>query len=123
MRTIVVVDDEKEMRERYQKLLTSKGFTVIEAPDAVEMASILLREKNNIDLILLDINIAEVDGRDIFDIINEYAPSLQVIVSSVLPVSEQRIRIRRAADYYDKSQKESVLLAKIRNVLGITEEA
>ena len=122
MRSILIVDDEREMRKKYKKFLVANGFRVVEAPDAVEVANVLMREKSQLDLILLDINIAEVDGRDIFDIIDEYAPGMPVIVSSVYPTSEQKFRIPHADDYFSKSQKDEILLTKVRSLLGIAEE-
>lgn len=119
MRTILLVDDEKAMRSKYKKILKKEGFKVIEAPKAMEVANVLMREKSNIDLILLDINIPEVDGRGIFDIVDEYAPELPIIVTSVHPLNDQKLRIPRAADYYNKLQAQDVLLKKIRGVLGI----
>src|SRR5437016_18265 len=118
-RTILLVDDEKKMRSRYKKVLKREGFRVVEAPNAMEVANILMREKSSLDLIVLDIQMREVGGRDIFDIIAEYAPDLQVIVSSVFPINEQKIRIPRAADYFCKANKDSLLVSKARRILGI----
>lgn len=119
MRTILVVDDEIKMRKKIKKILVARGFKVVEAPNSLEVANCLMRQGENLDLILLDINIPEIDGRGIFDIIDEYAPHLAVIVTSVYPISEQKFRIPRAADYYDKSQDPEVLIKKIDNVLGL----
>ena len=119
-RTILIVDDEREMRSKYKKFLKKEGFRVLEAPNALEVANILMREKSTLDLILLDINIREVDGRDIFEIIDEYAPNLQVIVSSIFPLQDQKLKIPRAADYYNKSHKKELLLSKIKKVLGVS---
>lgn len=119
IRKILVVDDDTKMRKKYKKALVEKGFKVIEAPSALEVANILMREGKGLDLILLDINIPEIDGREIFDIIDEYAPQMQVIVNSVFPISEQKIRIPRAADYYDKSHPADVLITKVCKVLGV----
>ena len=117
-RTILVVDDEKEFRKKYKKLLKGEGYKVYEAQSAVDVAEHLMRSR--LDLILLDINIPVVDGKDIFDIIDEY-PSQRpaIIVTSVYPVSEQKFKIRRAADYYDKSSDTQLLVRKVKNVLGV----
>src|SRR3989338_8887733 len=100
MRTILIIDDDEEIRKRYKKSLAAEGFDVLEAPNALEVANVLMREKSRIDLILLDINLPEVDGREIFEIIDEYAPSLDVLVTSVYPISDQQLRIPRAVDYH-----------------------
>lgn len=122
MRTILIVDDEKDMRKKYKKLLVKKGFRILEAPNALEVANALMRAKSTIDLILLDINIKEVDGRDISEIVEEYAPNIPIIVTSVLPLQDQKLKIRRAVDYFNKSHKDELLLKKIRNVVGALEE-
>ena len=119
MRTILVVDDEKVFRKKYRGLLKEKGFKVKTASSALEVSEVLMRDKSLIDLILLDINIPEVDGRGIWEIIDEYAPQLQIIVTSVNPLHDQKIRIPRAADYYNKADKEATLLKKITRVLGV----
>lgn len=119
MATILLVEDDTTIRKQYKKFLLSKGFKVLEAPDAIEVTNCLLREKSNLDLILLDINFGEIDGRDIFDIVDEYAPNIKIIVTSVLPIQEQKIRIPRSSDYFNKADSEKGLLDKINRVLGI----
>lgn len=118
-RLILIIDDEVKMRKKYKKFLTRAGFKVTEAANAMEASEALMKGKSLLDLILLDIQMAEVDGRDVFDIIDEYCPNIPVIVSSVYPVSEQKSRIPRAADYFHKLSKEKTLLEKIRSVLGL----
>ena len=120
MRTILIVDDEKKFRDKYKKMLVKSGFDVIEASSALEVAEALMRDKSRIDLILLDINLPEVDGRGIFEIVDEYAPSIDIIVTSVLPLGDQRLTIPRAIDYFQKSKDSKVLLGKIKDALGLT---
>lgn len=122
MRTILIVDDEKKFRVKYKKLLKKEGYKVMEAESAMEVGDMLMRHRSLIDLILLDINIPEVDGRGIFDIINEYAPSLDIIVTSVHPLNDQKLKIPRASDYFSKLHADETLLKKIKNVLGVVNE-
>lgn len=119
MRNILVVDDEREIRKKYKTLLKSEGFKVFEAPDAIEVANLLMRESSSLDLIVLDINIKEVDGRDIFDIIDQYNPTLPILISSVHPLQDQKLKIPRATDYHNKSDGEKVLLKKVKKILGL----
>ncbi len=119
MRTVLLVDDEKKMRMRFKKLLKAEKFRVLEAQSAIEVADALMREHSSIDLILLDINIPEVDGRGIFDIVDEYSPELPIIVTSVNPLMDQKLRIPRAVDYFQKLDDDKILLRKVKNALGI----
>ena len=118
-RTILLIDDEKPMRMKLKKPLKAAGFKVIEASGALDATNCLMRAKNSIDLILLDINIPEVDGRGISDIIDEYAPELPIIVTSVHPVGDQNLRIPRAVDYYSKLNNVDSLIKKVKNALGV----
>ena len=57
---ILVVDDEKDIRESLRDILIDEGFNVFLAKNAAE--AIRLKEKQKIDLILLDIWMPDTDG-------------------------------------------------------------
>lgn len=115
MKRILVIDDERKIRQIYNNLLTPEGFEVIEASNAAS-ANEILKEKK-IDLILLDIKIPEVDGAVMYEVIQLFHKKVRVIVSSVYPVEDQRQIIIGAIDYHDKSQGTEILITKIKNAL------
>jgi len=123
MGTVLLIDDDKEFRTKFRKLLSDNDINVLEAPDALEVVNVLMRDKSSIDAIVLDLEIKEVDGRDIYDIVQDYAPGIPVIVSSVIPLNDQKLKIPRARDYYNKAEPEKVLIKKIRMILGIMNSA
>lgn len=57
---ILVVDDEKLIRDVIREYLINVNYEVIEAKDGVE--AVKLAEENNIDLIILDIMMPNMDG-------------------------------------------------------------
>ena len=57
---ILVVDDELDIRELIQEILSDEGYIVTAAASAVEAK--MARDKENFDLILLDIWMPETDG-------------------------------------------------------------
>ena len=59
-KTILVVDDEKMIRNLLNVNLTKEGYNVIEATDGVEGVEMAI-EKNP-DLILLDVMLPKLDG-------------------------------------------------------------
>ncbi len=118
MKTILIVDDEEKLRNILSKILIQQGFRIFSVSDAVSANKLLIKEK--IDLILLDINMPEVKGMVFYEIIQAFHKNTKVVVSSVLPLDEQRRMIENAADYYDKSESLGVLLAKIKQVLRET---
>ncbi len=115
MKTILVVDDEEKIRSVYTKMLKREGFKVMDAENAEQANAILL--KNEVDLILLDINMAGVDGTVLYDIAQVFHKKTRVIVASVYPVEDQKTLIKGAADYYDKSDGLPTLIQKVKAVL------
>jgi DNA-binding NtrC family response regulator len=112
---ILILDDEPRIRAIYGRMLAESGVIVRLAATPEEAIEILIREK--IDMVLLDINMPVVNGKTVFEIIQEYDPSLKVIVSSVYPLHVQKIMIPNAYDYHDKSHGPSILLEKIYSLI------
>ncbi len=59
-RTILVVDDEKDIREIIEIYLMNEGYNIVLACDGIEALEKLKKEK--IDLIILDIMMPKLDG-------------------------------------------------------------
>ncbi len=117
---ILVIDDEEAIRKIYSRLFQAVGsttFDVVTTSNAVEAANFLIRAPGPIDLVLLDIKIPNIDGREIFEIIREYDPNIKIIVASVYPIDKQREMLPQAADYYDKSEGALKLLEKVTNAV------
>ncbi len=112
MRNILIVDDEEKIRIVYGRLLTREGFRVYEAANAVRANEIL--KDNPIDIVLLDINMPEVKGDALFELIRSFHQKTKVIVSSVYPLEDQERMVPGAHDYFDKSESMKILLQKIR---------
>lgn len=115
MKTILVVDDEERIRRVFWEVLRRRGFHVIKVKDAME-AHQILNEGQKVDLILLDINMPEVPGDTLNEVLQTFFAKTKVIVCSVLPVEEQSKRIPNADDYHDKSESFNILLQKINRV-------
>ena len=115
-KNILIVDDEDQIVRVFSWLLRKEGYAVFSAGTCVEAREII--KKDPVDLVLLDINMPEVDGATLYDIIQAFHPDVKVIVSSVYPLEVQRQRVKEAADYYDKSAGLSELLSKVKWHLG-----
>lgn len=117
---ILLVDDDLNIQRVYFKILASEGFLVYQAMNAEKATEILI--SRHIDLVLLDINMPWIDGAFMKEVIDEYDSGLKVIVSSVYPLSEQKKRIPKADEYFDKSHGTEWLLTTIKKVLKSKEE-
>lgn len=114
-KSILVVDDEPEIRTLFNDLLSGEGYRVLEAASAGAVHDILLKEP--VDLVLLDIALPGIDGRLISRYLQVFYEKIKVIVTSIHPIDEQQQMISRADGYYEKSQDLDMLLEKINRVL------
>jgi DNA-binding NtrC family response regulator len=70
MKTILIVDDEDQIRSIYRKVIYSVGrsiFKIVESSSTEDVVGALMKE--NVDLVLLDIRIPNVDSRLLYQII------------------------------------------------------
>ena len=58
---VLVVDDEREIRQIIRLLLENKGYEVLEAPDGVAAVT-LLGEDRGVDLVIMDIMMPRMSG-------------------------------------------------------------
>lgn len=101
---ILIVDDEERIRKVYKRFLYAvsiKLYDVTDTADAEEATECLIRHQ--FDLVILDLRMAGVDGRELFAIIKECNPQQKVIVASVYPIDRQRRMVPAADDYFDKA--------------------
>ena len=79
MRTphILIVDDEPHLRNGLRRILEKEGYEVTSAPDG-ETALTLVRDKKP-DVVLLDIMMPGMDGREVCQRIREIDAAAQVI--------------------------------------------
>lgn len=76
--TILVVDDEKEIRKLIRVYLEKDGYSVIEAQDGEEALRLL---NEDIDLIVLDIMMPKVDGIEVLRKVRQ-ANNIPIIILS-----------------------------------------
>ena len=108
------------IRKVFARFLAGEGYVIFEAENAIVARDILWDKK--IDLLLLDINMAEVAGDEFYPIVKLFHTHTKVIVTSVYSLEEQIRLIPGACNYYDKSEGLTVLLEKIGKVLNQTIE-
>ena len=57
---IVIVDDDRALRDRLQRVLENAGYAVAQAPSGLRLLSLL--EVDRPDLVLLDVAMSWIDG-------------------------------------------------------------
>ena len=79
-RTLLFVDDEALLRSSVAKLLRKKGFDVIEAEDGPTGTAAFAADPAGIDLVLLDVTLPGMSGREVFDELFRIRRDVKVIL-------------------------------------------
>jgi CheY-like chemotaxis protein len=114
MKKILIVDDEEVIRMLYGEELEDEGYTVITTGTGHGLVELIEREQP--DLIVLDIKMAEHDGLDLLQDIRKEFYNIPVILCSAYSSYKGDLK-SIAADYYvvksaDLSElKQKILMA------------
>ena len=77
--TILVCEDETDIRNFIREILESNGYTVIEAKDGEEGIDTFRRCRDKVALVLLDVMMPKKSGKDVYDSIVELDPKVKTI--------------------------------------------
>ena len=121
MAKIMLVEDDKSLREIYSIRLVAEGYNIVSAGDGEEALGLAVQEKP--DLIISDVMMPKISGFDMLDILRSTPETkdIKVIMMTALSSDEQRQRSEAlgAAKHLVKSQCgiEDVINA-VHEVLG-----
>ena len=114
--SILIVEDETEIRRFLRATLSSHGFTALEAETAREGVQKLIAQRP--DLVLLDLGLPDQDGQDFVREVREWTQTPIVVVSARHQESEKIAALENGADdYLSKPFAAGELLARIRVAL------
>ena len=117
---ILVVEDQEDNRIILRDLLTSAGFTILEAVTGED--GVAAAQQHVPDLILMDVQLPGIDGLEATRRIKA-EPALKpipliVVTSYALSGDDAKARDAGADDYVTKPFSPRALLAKVRQHLG-----
>jgi nitrogen regulation protein NR(I) len=97
--TILIIDDDDQLRKSFEKLLMEEGYTVKSA--ASGEAGLDLLDGKTPDLVILDIRLPGMNGLETFQTIRKIEPKLPVIIMTAYGTTETAIEATKmgAFDY------------------------
>ena len=100
--TVLVVDDERNIREGLRRALELDGYTVATAADGTEALSVLATEE--IDLIIADLRMPRLSGDQLLKQVVERHPTVRVIILTGHATVEVAVQAMRdgAYDFLEK---------------------
>ena len=118
--TILVVDDEAQMVKVYSRVLEKLGYAVLTASGGAEALSILRQRHTEIALVILDMIMPDMNGRQTFDAMRMLAPNLRVLLSSGFTIDRQAqdMLARGCVGFIQKPFDAATLSAKLRKVMS-----
>ncbi len=116
MTSVLVVDDEKPLRDFVRRNLEVRGYHVLSAANGLEALAIFERER--IDLIILDLMMPHMDGLEVTRRLREVS-TVPIIVLSALDEESDKVRAfdLGADDYLTKPFGVEELLGRVKAVL------
>lgn len=78
--TILLVEDDEEVREAFKDLLKAYGHNVMEADDGSSGFKIWQKHRNEIDLIISDYHMKQMSGEEMLHAMHDVDPEVSVII-------------------------------------------
>jgi len=119
-RTILLVEDEEMLRELGVTILEGEGYRVLAAKDGVEAVEMFEANRDNIGLVVCDLGLPRLGGRDAFMRMKEQRPNVRAIIASGYLEPNLRSEMLKAGviDTIQKPYDFREMLEKIRSVIG-----
>lgn len=125
MASLLIADDEKNIRSGLELAFEDEGYTVVTAADGKEAWEKL--QKNVIDLVITDLRMPEMDGYELLKRISAAYPTLPVIVLTGHGTIETAVETMRdgAVDFFTKPvdiDKLSLVVKKTISASSLAEQ-
>lgn len=122
-RRILVVDDEDDVRDMVEKLLTRAGHTVDTSGDPSDIVASLL--VGRYDLITVDLKMPEIDGQDIAQLARTVDRRIPIVVISGFLTHELRQRLEGMGirHFVEKPFKPDELVSIVGDALSGTSQS
>jgi len=118
--TILLAEDSPEVREITKEILNNNGYTVIEAYDGVDAINKFVENMEIIDFLLLDVIMPRKNGRETYEEIKKFKPSIKVLYVSgyATDILSKKNILEEKINFVSKPIIPNKLLKKIREILN-----
>jgi DNA-binding NtrC family response regulator len=120
--TIALVEDEKTVLDLASRILRRKGYHVLPAENGRHAIDVIARYPHRIDMLVTDVVMPEMNGRDLADRINVMRPGVKILfMSGYSPEAvAQHGVLAQGAAFLEKPFSPDGLLRKVRDLLDAT---
>ena len=118
--TVLLVEDEDGVRALGSRILERHGYTVLEARNGRDAMSVVAQHSGVIDLLLTDVVMPEMGGKQLAETLTSKEPSLRVLYMSGYTDGDisRRGELDPCTAFLQKPFTARGLLVRVRDVLG-----
>ncbi len=119
--TILVVDDDSTVRRVLSRMLQRLGFDVLSATNGREGVEFLKEHGDGIDLVILDMTMPELSGKETFRLMREIHPDVKVLLTSGYNEQDtiSKFAGKGLAGFLQKPVSMAALTEKMKALLGV----
>lgn len=115
MKTLLIVDDEKNIKTLYREVFEKEGYKILLASTGKECLEQC--KKHKIDLVILDIRLPDMDGMEVLGKLSAEKDVPRVILNSAYAGYENNVNIWLAEAYLIKSSDLTELKNTVKDIL------
>ena len=116
--TILIADDESRMRKLIKDFLKAKQYTILEAEDGEKALEVYEKNKNQINLILLDVMMPKLDGWSVLRHIRQESKVPVIMLTARGEEQDELFGFELGVDeYISKPFSPKILVARIGAIL------
>ncbi|MGH7532048.1 MAG: ATP-binding protein, partial [Gemmatimonadales bacterium] len=118
--TILVIEDEAQVRRISVRILRAAGYEVLEAGDGVEALAVAAAHgSGSIDLVVTDMIMPQMGGREVAGRLEAANPRLKVLFTSgyTAEAATRQGTLNKAESFLAKPFEPAMLAAKVREIL------
>ena len=116
---ILLAEDDARVRDVYRSVLQGAGYTVIDAGDGLEAVALFKQHQGQVNLLLFDLVMPKLNGKEAFESIRALAPEIKVLFSSgyTREILSDRNLDEEGVNFLSKPATPVVLLDRVRAIL------
>jgi PAS domain S-box-containing protein len=118
--TVLLAEDDVQVRELTKQVLSEFGYKVLEAEDGQEAIRVFHENKDEIELLIFDVIMPRKNGKEAYDEIRKIKPDIRAIFTSgyTADIVHKKGILDRGLNFLPKPVSPQGLLKKVKEVLN-----
>jgi len=117
--TVLVVEDNDDVRNVTTMILEAHGYRVIEAVNGEEAIVRFTESRDDVKLVLLDVIMPKMSGKEVYDAIRKIKPNVKALFTSgyTADILSKKVMLEDGLNFLQKPVPPLELLRKVRELL------